>query len=116
MKIGFIFLFVCLGLCAQAQNENMRVTIIDDNIKKTDFPRDIKFDSHKRKMSVRRLDRDTQFEKLKLTTYVEKLKMDELDRDLLYMALKNNSIAEIIKSYPKIPPQVLTDAKNNFIK
>lgn len=114
MKFILIFSLLSSLALAETATEKMRVTVLDDHIKKSDFPKDVKFDARRKKMSIRRDDRDNQFEKLKLTEYA--VQMDELGRDLLYMDLKNNSIDEIIKTYPQIPQPVLIYAKNNFNK
>lgn len=114
MKLIIAFLLIGSISHSQEQNENakMRVTILDDKIKESHFPKGIKFDKRKRKMSFSPASRDLKFEKLKLTAYASK--MDELGKDLLYMDLKNNSAEEIVKTYPTIPAQVLKDAKKNF--
>ena len=112
MKILFIFLLLCSVNYVQAQSEQLRVIILDDNIKKSDFPQDVKFDSRKKKMSFSIYDRDAKLEQLKLSTYATK--MDELGRDLLFMNLKNLSLEELTSAYPQIPIKDLEYAKTHF--
>ncbi len=114
LKLISMILIACFSVGALAQSEEMRVMIIDENIKPKHFPTSVKFDSRQGKQSVSTFDRDVKLEKLKLSVYVEKLKMDQLDRDLLYMNLKNNSIQELKITYPQIPAKDLEYAKTNF--
>lgn len=114
IKFVGLLLPLCFVHLAQAQSEEMRAVIIDQNIKKTDFPKDVKFDSRKKKRSFSRSDREAQFERLKLSDYT--MKMDELDRDLLFMDLRNKSIEELMAAYPKIPAKDLEYAKTHFAR
>lgn len=111
-KFAVIIIPLCFTHLVQAQSEEMRAVIIDENIKKTDFPKDVKFDSRKKKRSFSRSDREAQFERLKLSDYA--MKMDELDRDILFMDLRNKSIEELTAAYPKIPAKDLEYAKTHF--
>lgn len=108
--VALIILFIVTYV--KAEPEQLRVMILDDNIKKSDFPQNVKFDSRKKKMSFTREDRDTQFEKIKLSIHTTK--MDELGRDLLFMDLKSKSIEELTVLYPQIPSKDLEYAKTNF--
>ncbi|MBC7752943.1 MAG: hypothetical protein H7Z71_01815 [Moraxellaceae bacterium] len=94
---------------------DMRVMIMDQNLREDQFPSYVKFDSTKPKLGFSRERRDSQFEKIKLSLYVDQLEMDELDRDLLYLALKNYQFERLVNKYPRIPAEVLQFAKNNFI-
>ena len=115
LKLFIVFLlFQGIVSSVFAGSEQLRVMILDDRIKKTDFPQTVRFDSKKSKMSFTRFDRLNKFRKLKLTSTVEKIKLDELDQDLLYMDLKNKSLTEIIQAHKNIPAKVLQYAKNNF--
>ena len=100
---------------ARNDDVDMRVMIMDQNLREDQFPKYVKFDSTKPKLGFNRERRDSQFEKLKLSSYVDQLKMDELDRDLLYLALKNYQFERLVKKYSQIPSEVLRYAKNNFI-
>lgn len=120
MALMFLIFILMLAPVVRAETKidnsaSMRVMIIDKNIKKSNFPSHVKFDERKpKKMSFSREDRERKLEKLKLSSHVTRLNMDELDRDLLYMDLKNNSIDEILSAYPGIPAETLQYAKIHF--
>ncbi|MBC7456897.1 MAG: hypothetical protein H7235_01370 [Bdellovibrionaceae bacterium] len=88
--------------------------IVDSYIKKSDFPRHVQFDSAQPRMIFSREYRDLQFKKLMLSSHVDRLRMDEVDRDVLYIALRDYPIERVVKKYDQIPPEVLRYAKNNF--
>ena len=116
-KFGVLSFLISISIShARPGDEDLRVIIIDDTIQKSDFPRHVKFDKKRSRMSFTRDQRDTQFEKLKLTPHLEQMNADELDRDLLYMALKNKnkSLPELVAENPRIPAGALAYAKNNF--
>lgn len=94
--------------------QQLNAVLIDQNIDPNTFPKDTKFHPKKSHFGFSREQRETEFGRLKLTPYFDKISMDELDRDVLYIYLKNKPLEKVIQKFPELPPEVLKYAKDNF--
>ncbi len=92
-----------------AQNEGVKVQIVDENIDSSSLEKSYQVSRH-RDSSTSLPDRDLREEVLKDIKAIQK--WDELKKDIFFMDLGSKSIKELVQKYPEIKESELKFLKD----